>query len=142
MTTLPITALPIITLSTLDHERLQLLLDKLPKPWPPEAALLEAELERADIVEPTQIAPNRVTMNSKVRFRILDSGEEHELVLSYPRDCASANDRVSVLAPIGCALLGLAVGQRIQWPLRDGRNTQLEILALSYQPERSGDLHR
>lgn len=135
-------ALPAITLSSLDYDRISALLERLPKPWPQEAIALATELERAELVEPTQVPPNRVTMNSRVRFRLLDSHDEHVLILSYPRDCGSDSSRVSVLAPIGSALLGLAVGQQIDWPLANGRSTRLEILAIDYQPERSGDLHR
>lgn len=135
-------ALPAITLSSLDYDRISELLERLPKPWSREATVLATELERAELVEPTQMPPNRVTMNSRVRFRLLDSNEEHELTLSYPRDCGNDSRRVSVLAPIGSALLGLAVGQQIDWPLANGRTTRLEILAIDYQPERSGDLHR
>ena len=136
------TLLPTITVSTLDFDRISELLERLPKPWSREATALATELERAELVEPTQMPPNRVTMNSRVRFRLLDSNDEHELTLSYTRDCGSDSSRVSVLAPIGSALLGLEVGQQIDWPLANGRTTRLEILSLSYQPERSGDLHR
>ncbi len=133
---------PTITLSSLDYDRISALLERLPKPWSREATALATELERAELVEPTQMPPNRVTMNSRVRFRLLNNNEERELILSYPRDCGSDASRVSVLAPIGSALLGLAIGQQIEWPLANGRTTQLEILAIDYQPERAGDLHR
>lgn len=136
------TALPAITVSTLDYDRISELLASLPKPWSKEATALASELERAELVEPTQMPPNRVTMNSRVTFQLHDRNQHRELTLSYPRDCGDDRNRVSILAPVGSALLGLAVGQQIVWPLASGRATTLEVVKLSYQPERAGDLHR
>lgn len=101
------------------------------------ALALDDELERAEVVDPAALPPNVVSMNSRVRLRERRSGREHELTLVYPSDAGP--DRVSVLAPVGSALLGLAVGQDIEWPLPDGRIAQFEVLEVLYQPEASGE---
>jgi regulator of nucleoside diphosphate kinase len=133
---------PKIVVSSLDLERLQTLLDALPATAFPGKADLQAELDRAEIVEPGEIPPSVVTMNSTVRFAIDPSGEEFCLTLVYPKDVAADGDRISVLAPVGSALLGLAVGDRIEWPRPGGGVMQVRIVEVVYQPERAGELHR
>lgn len=102
---------------------------------------LETELSRADVVAPTEIPPDVVTMNSRARFVDEDTGEEMELTLVYPRDADLSRGRVSVLAPVGAALLGLSVGQSIEWPLPRGGTRRLRVSAVVYQPEAAGDYH-
>src|SRR6187200_1805906 len=98
---------PRILLTSRDSTRLEALLDSLPGNSFPGKAALEAELARAEIVEPDAIPPNVVTMNSTVRFTIAESGEEFRLTLVYPKDVGGEHERISVLAPVGSALLGL-----------------------------------
>ncbi|UTH73269.1 nucleoside diphosphate kinase regulator [Chromobacterium sp. IIBBL 290-4] len=133
------TTRPAITVSTLDYERLATLLETCDGAHAV-AAQLEAELERAEVLEPDAMPANVVTMNSTARIR-LGEDQEKQLTLVYPRDADSEQNRISVLAPIGAALLGLSVGQSIDWPTPSGL-THLTILELVYQPEASGDLHR
>lgn len=133
---------PKIIVSSLDLERLQTLLDALPVTAFPGKADLQAELDRAEIVEPEAMPPSVVTMNSTVRFAIDPSGEEFCLTLVYPKDVTADGDRISVLAPVGSALLGLAVGDRIEWPRPGGGLMQVRIVEIVYQPERAGELHR
>jgi regulator of nucleoside diphosphate kinase len=102
---------------------------------------LETELGRADVVAPREIPADVVTMNSRARFVDEDTGEELEMALVYPRDADVARGRISVLAPVGAALLGLAVGQSIAWPLPHGGTRRLRVSAILYQPEAAGDLH-
>ena len=71
-----------------------------------------------------------------------DGGHEHELALVYPRDADGSADKVSILAPVGSALLGLRVGDAIDWPMPGGRSARLHVLAIRYQPEAAGELHR
>lgn len=130
-----------IVLTTRDFDRLEALLDALPANSFPGKEALEAELERAEIVEPDQIPPNVVTMNSTVRFTIADSGKEFSLTLVYPKDAGHA-DRVSVLAPVGSALLGLSVGDQLEWPTPGGGAATVRVIDVVYQPERAGELHR
>ena len=127
---------PDIVISSLDLQRLEELLDRLP-PSTPGVELLQAELARAEIREPQQMPGNVVTMNSKVAFEIENSGEGFERTLCYPRDAGNP-EAISVLAPMGCALLGLAVGQSIDWPLPNGKTGAVRVIDIAYQPERAG----
>jgi len=97
---------------------------------------LETELLRADVLDSGQIPADVVTMNSRVRFE--DDGDVREITLVYPQDAAADQGRVSVLAPIGTALLGLAVGDSIEWKLPAGMR-RIRVLGVTYQPEATGD---
>jgi regulator of nucleoside diphosphate kinase len=81
-----------------------------------------------------------ITMNSTARFALND-GSEREITLVYPRDADAGTGKVSVLAPVGSALLGLRVGDSIRWPAPGG-DIDLRVLSIRYQPEAAGDLHR
>jgi len=132
---------PPITVSSLDLERLETLIETTPDPvFPGKAALLD-ELGRATVLEPEQMPPDVVTMNSTVRFSVTDSGREFEMTLAYPKD-VSGEGRISVLAPVGSALLGLSVGDALDWSLPDGHKTTVRVSAITYQPERAGEYHR
>ncbi len=126
-------------MSSLDFERLESLLDSLPPNSFPEADLLAAELERAKVLEPKQMPADVVTMNSKVRFVVEPSGKEYELTLVYPKDIEGAAGKISILAPVGSALLGKSVGPEIEWPAPGGGIVRVRIIDILYQPERSGD---
>ena len=132
--------LPGITISSLDYERLCAMLAG-EAGHSPVARALEGELDRADIVEPEQMPANVVTMNSRVRFH-LGNGVMRELTLVFPRDADGSADRISILAPVGCSLLGLSVGQSMDWPLPDGSHTVVTIDGISYQPEAASELRR
>jgi regulator of nucleoside diphosphate kinase len=82
-----------------------------------------------------------VTMNSVVTFEDENSSDELTVSLVYPSG-AGAPGTVSIFAPVGNALLGMAVGQHIEWPMPDGRTRRLRVLEIEYQPESAGDLHR
>ncbi|MEI2454702.1 nucleoside diphosphate kinase regulator [Lysobacter firmicutimachus] len=131
---------PPLLLSRLDCDRLEALLDQAPPGL--DTGGLRRELDRAEVVEPAQVPADVITMNSVIRFVDEASGEEREAALVYPRDADGRSDRISILAPVGSALLGLRVGARIAWPLPGGRSAQLRVLGLRYQPEAAGDLHR
>lgn len=133
---------PPITISSLDLRRLDQLLDSLPLNSCAEADLLRAELERAQVLEPEQMPPDVVTMNSRVRFRVDPSQKEYDLTLVYPKDLDGSAGRISILAPVGCALLGLRVGQQIEWPALHGTSVRVRIVEVLYQPEREGDYRR
>jgi regulator of nucleoside diphosphate kinase len=131
-----------IVLTSRDFDRLEALLDSLPANAFPGKAILETELRRAEIVAPEKIPPNVVTMNSTVRFTIAESGEDFRLTLVYPKDVEGEADRISVLAPVGSALLGLSVGDELEWPRPGGGRSTVRVIDVLYQPERSGELHR
>ena len=102
---------PKIILTSQDLDRLDALLESLPATVFPGRAELRAELDRAEIVESDVVPPDVVTMNSKVRFA-LESGEEFCLTLVYPKDMDDSAETISILAPVGSALLGLSAGGR------------------------------
>ena len=133
---------PQITVSSLDIERLEALFDALPIATANANARLLAELGRAKVVEPEQMPPNVVTMRSRVSFEIEQPPQQLCLTLAYPKDMAELDDGISILTPIGTALLGLSVGDRIDWPLADGQTTSLRIVDIPYQPERAGEIFR
>ncbi|MBU3825272.1 MAG: nucleoside diphosphate kinase regulator [Candidatus Oceanisphaera merdipullorum] len=129
--------LPPITISTLDLVRLEALLEKQPES--DAVTRLENELDRAKVVPPTEVPDNIVTMNSTITFAMATGKETFTKTLCYPKDMDSSNNKISVLAPIGAALLGLSVGQSIEWPAPNGKAMQVSITAVDYQPERAGD---
>lgn len=133
---------PSIIISSLNAERLDNLLENLSDASHPGKAALEAELDRADIVAPEEIPADVVTMNSTVRFVVESSQEPFCLTLVYPNETEGKADRISVLAPVGSALLGLSVGDAIEWPKPGGGMLHVRIEAVLEQPERSGAYHR
>jgi regulator of nucleoside diphosphate kinase len=133
---------PKITMSSHDFERLEALLEGLPANAFPGKDALQDELDRADIVDPRQMPPTVVTMNSTVRFINENTREEFCMTLAYPKDVQGKPDRISILAPVGSALLGLSIGDVIEWPLPGGGTIRVRIVDIIYQPERSGEFHR
>jgi regulator of nucleoside diphosphate kinase len=83
-----------------------------------------------------------VTMNSRVKFRNLSDGEVRVRTLVYPATMTDSSTQLSVMAPVGAALLGLRVGDTIHWELPGGTSTHLEVIELEYQPEAAGDYLR
>ena len=132
-------ALPPLTLSSLDVTRLERLIELLQRSHGDDLFELEAELERGEIVEPAQIPGDVVTMNSRVRFTVTGGEGVRERTLCYPKDADGSIENVSVFAPVGSALLGLTVGQEIDWPFPDGQIRTIRVEELVYQPERAGD---
>ncbi len=128
---------PPITVSRVDVQRIEALLAQAAENDVVDA--LEQELLRATLVAPAEVPPQVVTMNSRVRCREEVSGREYTLTLVYPQEAGPG--KVSVLAPIGAALLGLSVGQSIDWPGPGGKPLRVSILAIEYQPEAAGDFH-
>ena len=129
---------PRIVVTSTDMERLRTLIDTTAGD---KADALDAELLRAEVVEPTQVPPDVVTMNSRVVYRDEETGETREVTLSYPKDASLEQGRISVLAPVGAALLGLSVGQEIDWQLPGGKTKRLHILSVTYQPQAAGHHH-
>lgn len=129
--------MPRLVLSRFDQERLERLLQKVGAR--PDLDALREEIERAEIVEPEAIPRDVVTMNSVVRFVDEDSGRESEVRLVFPGHADLESNQISVLAPIGSALLGLSVGDSIDWPVPNARSRRLRVVAVTYQPEAAGD---
>lgn len=129
--------LPPITMSRLDWDRIDALLESQAVRGIPGVDGLRRELDRALIVEPDAVPPDVATMDSTVRFIDEGNGHTFELTLVYPKD-AGRPGTISLLAPVGSALLGLEVGQSIVWPMPGGRPAQLRVLAILDQPEAAG----
>jgi regulator of nucleoside diphosphate kinase len=128
-----------ITISSHDATRLEKMLDSLDDSHFPAQDSLSYELASAEIVAPEDIPSNLVTMNSTVKFMNKSSGKESSLTLTYPQDSRNGDATVSILAPVGAALLGLAEGEQVEWPKPDGGVLVVEIIEVIYQPEREGE---
>ena len=133
---------PAIIINEFDAERIDKLLEQPEWANSPVASALNDELDRAQMCAPQQMPHNVVSMNSQVRFRDLSNGEERVRTLVFPAAMTDSANQLSVLAPVGAALLGLTVGATIHWTLPNGTTTHLEVLELIYQPEAAGEFHR
>ena len=133
---------PPITLSSQDLDRIEALLAALPSSALAGKAELQAELDRAEVLAPEEMPASVVTMNSTVKFSIVETGKEFCLTLVYPRDMDGSADRISIFAPVGSALLGLAVGDELAWPGPGGKPMTVRVKSIVYQPESAGELHR
>ena len=102
---------------------------------------MEEELNRARVVPSKDIPEDVITMNSKVRLIDLDSGEEVVYSLVFPGDANVAENKISVLAPIGTALIGYRIGDTIEWKVPGGLK-RLKVEGILYQPEASGHYDR
>jgi regulator of nucleoside diphosphate kinase len=95
------------------------------------AELLDEELGRARVVADDALPASSVALDSRVRFQDLQTGEQREITLVLPWKVDSAQGRISVLSPVGSALIGLSVGDDIDWPLPSGRLRRMRVLAVS-----------
>jgi len=131
-----------IIISSLDQSRLTAILNSPAEQRGPDRerlSELRAELERAVVVEPGEIPADVITMNSKVRVRDMASGEVFEYSLVYPHQADITKNLISILAPIGTALLGYRAGDVIEWRVPSGTRV-LKVESVLYQPESAGDL--
>ncbi|MCC6209770.1 MAG: nucleoside diphosphate kinase regulator [Burkholderiales bacterium] len=98
-------------------------------------ARLEDELARAVVVPREEIPRDVVTMNSRVVFENETTGERREVTLVYPGDADINAGKISILVPVGTALLGLRVGQSIDWELPSGQKQRFRVIGVPFQPE-------
>lgn len=101
---------------------------------------LVTEIERGAEVQPQEIPPDVVTMNSTVRVTDVDSGSTHVYTIVFPADADYEKGKISILAPLGTALLGYRVGDTVNWQVPRGVR-RLKIEEILYQPEAAGDFH-
>lgn len=102
---------------------------------------LNIEIKQAKLVEPQKINPEYVTMNSVIEVVFLPSGISKMLRLVYPNEAKLRDERISVLSPLGRALLGCKKGETVSFKIKDGTQT-VTIKNVIYQPEANGvDLH-
>lgn len=133
-----------IQITQFDLERLQkLLLDARATDYRKSEYLekLQAEIDRARVVQPKDIPSDVVTMNSTVSIEDLDTKEEEVYTLVFPEDADVQQGKISILAPIGTAMLGYEVGDTFEWDVPAGKR-RLLIKKILYQPEASGDFDR
>ncbi|MGE8395006.1 nucleoside diphosphate kinase regulator [Pseudomonas sp. BIGb0427] len=132
---------PSIIVTRLDVQRLERLIDSLDEKTQdsPGVLALQDELDRAEQVGHEEVPAGVVTMNSRVHCREEASGKDYHLTLVYPKDANADEGKISILAPIGSALLGLSVGEQIDWPAPGGKTLKLKLLEVEYQPEAAGD---
>lgn len=133
---------PPIIINRLDAERLQRLIDEAGEKDLAVAELLEEELERGEVLDPEDIPENVVSMNSRVQFTDLTRNRQMIRTLVYPHALAGTEDGISVMAPVGAGLIGLRIGDIIDWPLPVGGEIRLRIDAILWQPEREKQFHR
>lgn len=117
---------PSIALTRSDHDALARLAESILEKNPAVADQLLAELDRARLVADSQLRPDVVRMGSTLRFTA-DAGEDRTVTLVFPGEADIAEGKVSILTPIGAALIGLSAGQSIDWTARDGRIHRLTV---------------
>jgi regulator of nucleoside diphosphate kinase len=126
-----------IVITDVDYERLRRLIESSRRFRQRDAEHLddlEQELEQALVVRSGDVPHDVVTMNSRVRVRDLNSGLEFTYQVVFPKDADVAHNRISVLAPIGTALLGYGTGSTVEWQVPSGLR-RFHILHVEYQPE-------
>jgi regulator of nucleoside diphosphate kinase len=99
-------------------------------------APLRRELERAVVVSSAAMPPDVATLDSRVRYRDETDGVTRTVSLVYPSRADAAKGKVSVLAPVGTALLGLSEGESIEWDFPDGSRRRLTLEKVLHQPQR------
>jgi len=102
---------------------------------------LDEELDRAESMKPQEIPHDVITMHSTFRLRNMDTNEETVYTLVFPGEADSARGKISILAPIGTAVLGYKIGDTIEWEVPAGRK-RFKVEEIVYQPEAAGDYHR
>lgn len=121
--------LPAITIARSEYARLSNLADMLAERDPHAAEQLATELDRAKVVDDARMAPGVMRIGATAEFQIDDEAPQTaELV--FPGDADISRQRISVLTPVGAALLGLSAGQSIEWTARDGRVRRLSVIAV------------
>jgi regulator of nucleoside diphosphate kinase len=131
-----------IYITALDRRRLELLADTLAgnEYMDRYASMLLDVLESAEVVTSEEIPTDVVTMNSRVRYADMTSHSTKEIALVYPEEADAVQGKVSVLSPIGNALLGMKVGQVGRLRLPHGDERAIRVLRILYQPEAEGHL--
>ncbi|MDD2275993.1 MAG: nucleoside diphosphate kinase regulator [Smithellaceae bacterium] len=132
-----------IHITQFDMDRLTELIDGLrlsPKANQANLDLLEKELYRAVLVDPPNIPRDVITMNSKVIITDTESGEKTTYTLVFPSAANISENKLSIMAPLGMALLGYRTGDIIEWPVPSGVR-KLKVDEIIYQPEAAGDYH-
>ena len=128
-----------IYITEADMKRLRPLVERM-KNSRDDLRVLQQELERAHVVPPEGVPPDVVTMNSKARVREVTTGDEMTYTLVFPDQADIDQGRISVVAPIGTAILGQRVGDEFEWEVPAGP-VRLRVEEILYQPEAAGHFH-
>ena len=134
-------AKPAIKITSADHQRLTLLAESFADRNPAGAETLLAELDRARVVEEHKLGTEVVRMGSRLRFTT-DAGEDRTVTLVFPAEADIEAGKVSILTPIGTALIGLTAGQSIDWTARDGRVHRLTVESVDASVDTAAELQR
>lgn len=126
--------LPTIVVGKPDYESLTGLAEAIEAKLPEIASVLQSEMDRAKVVAADAVPADVVRMGSTVEFQP-EGGQPKRVTLVFPGDADISAGKISILTPIGTALIGLASGQSIDWTARDGRRHRLSVLAVE-QPVR------
>jgi regulator of nucleoside diphosphate kinase len=133
-----------IYITEFDLKRLKELIKYAEERWDKRVARyleeLDEELDRAEIVKPEEIPPDVITMNSTFHLSDLDTGEEVVYTLVFPAKADSTDGKISILAPVGTAVLGYRVGDTVEWKVPGGLK-RLKVKEILYQPEAARDYH-
>lgn len=127
-----------IYITQADFDRLKEVIELAPHA--PDVLELEAELKRAVIVDVADIPADVITMNSRLCLRDIDTGRDEICQVVYPDEADIKRNKISVLAPIGTAVLGYKSGDLIEWKVPAGLR-RLKIKKVLYQPEAEKDYH-
>ncbi|MEO9336367.1 nucleoside diphosphate kinase regulator [Mesorhizobium sp. SB112] len=119
-----------IVVSTIDHPRLTGIANAALGRLPELAEELLSEMERARIAPAERIPANTVQMGSKVAYKA-DDGEVKHITLVYPGEADIEQGKVSILTPLGTALIGLSEGQAVTWTARNGKRLSVEIIEVN-----------
>ena len=122
--------LPPITIIRGDMEKLIRLADAADGRFAQTGDFLAREIDRAEVIEDFERRPGLVAMGSRVTFRDNTTGQTRTITLVYPEDADVAQNRISVLTPIGAALIGLSVSQSIEWQTLEGKSRSLTVTAV------------
>ena len=120
---------PKIVVRDIDHERLTVLAGNASEKLEEVAEELMQELDRAKVVPQKKLPADVVRMGSTVEFRSND-GHERKVTLVYPGEADIAQGKISILTPIGTALIGLTPGQSMSWTARDGKAHELSVISV------------
>jgi regulator of nucleoside diphosphate kinase len=127
-----------IIVNSRDYAKLTGIISSKPGSSEAEYRELNEELRNAVLVEPEKMPPDVITMNSKVRFKDIEESEDYIFSLVYPEEADTSKGKLSILAPIGTALLGYRVGDKVKWKVPAGEKTFL-VEEILYQPEANRD---
>ena len=131
-------ALPPIVVTEPDYDKLIRFVERQSTAMPRVMRFLEQELDRAELVPARQVPRDVVTMNSRLLFRMTENALSRAVTLVYPAEADLMAGRMSILTPVGVALLGLHAGQSMSWEDRVGETKTLTVQHVLFQPEASG----